>query len=67
LNKLYEEGNKVVIWTARGALTGINWMPFTQAQLNSWGAKYHELKQKPYFDVLVDDKALSDKDYFNGN
>ncbi len=66
INKLYKD-NKVVFWTARGAVSGLNWLPFTKDQLDTWGVKYHELLQKPHFDLLVDDKALSDKQYFDGN
>jgi hypothetical protein len=64
VNKLFKEGHQINIWTARGALSGINWLPFTQKQLESWGVQYHTLSLKPYFDLLVDDRALDDKSYF---
>lgn len=67
VNKLFESGHNITIWTARGALSGINWLPFTKDQLDSWGVKYHQLLPKPYFDLAVDDKALDDKKYFHGN
>ena len=61
-NRLYDEGNRIIIWTARGAVTGVTlalWS-LTKRQLKAWGVKYHELKlDKPYFDLLVDDRALS--------
>ena len=34
INALYEEGNTVVYWTARGATTGIDWADITQKQLS---------------------------------
>ena len=55
INKLYDEGNKIVYWTARGAVTKIDWTDLTIFQLNSWGAKYHELKMnhKPFYYLLI--------------
>tara|TARA_R110001592_G_scaffold230386_3_gene487225 strand:+ start:419 stop:724 length:306 start_codon:yes stop_codon:yes gene_type:complete len=60
INKLYDEGNEIVYWTARGSNTGIEWTTFTEAQLNSWGCKFHKLicgKAKGAFDMVIDDKA----------
>lgn len=65
VNNLYDEGHKIIMWTARGAQTGINWIPLTISQLKAWGVKYHELRPKPYWDFLVDDKAHNAKDFFN--
>jgi hypothetical protein len=64
INKLGSEGHKIVMVTARGALSGLRWLEFTKDQLDKWGLKYHELHSKPYYDVLVDDKAFSDKEFF---
>ena len=60
INKLYEN-NEIIMMTARGATSGIDWSEFTEKQLNSWGLKYHRLimNQKPYGDVYVDDKAIN--------
>jgi CMP-N,N'-diacetyllegionaminic acid synthase len=66
INKLYDEGNRIIIWTARGAMSGQDLLNLTKEQLDSWGVEYHELHKKPYFDLLVDDKALDAKTYFNG-
>ena len=59
INALYEQGHEIVYWTARGGTTGINWRQKTERQLVEWGAKYHriEIGNKPYFDILIDDKA----------
>ena len=60
INRLYDEGNKIVYWTARGRLTKIDWYNVTKKQLKSWGAKYHELdvETKPFYDLLICDKTL---------
>ncbi|KKK50153.1 hypothetical protein LCGC14_3127880, partial [marine sediment metagenome] len=38
---------------------------YTEAQLEAWGVKYHELQinTKPYYDFWVDDKAMSVEDW----
>jgi len=63
INNLYDDGNYIVYWTARGSKTGIDWFPLTEQQLNSWGVKYHELRcDKPYYDIFVDDKSIDSID-----
>jgi len=44
INKLYDEGWKIVYWTARGSISGKDYREHTLSQLNNWGSKYHELK-----------------------
>jgi len=59
VNKLYDDGNRIVYWTARGSRSGKDWYKLTESQLESWGAKYHELRcDKPYYDVFYDDKNM---------
>lgn len=59
VNKLYDDGNSIVMWTARGSTTGIDWGSVTMAQLDEWGVKYHELRlDKPYYDKIIDDKTV---------
>lgn len=59
INKLYDEGHTIVYWTARGSRKQINWYTLTKYQLDSWGAKHHELRvDKPYYDLFIDDKTL---------
>ena len=59
INKLYDEGNTIVYWTARGSRKQIDWTELTTKQLNEWGPKYHELKvNKPFYDVFIEDKAF---------
>ena len=43
INKMYDDGNKIVYWTARGSTTGLDWMKLTTSQLKKWNLKYHEL------------------------
>ena len=65
INKLYNKGNEIVYWTARGSSSGRDWKSFTQKQLNSWGCLYHELicgKSKGHFDMVIDDKAIKIED-----
>tara|TARA_R100001594_G_scaffold41884_1_gene73790 strand:+ start:1144 stop:1455 length:312 start_codon:yes stop_codon:yes gene_type:complete len=59
INKLYDEGNTIVYWTARGSRKQIDWTELTTKQLNEWGAKYHELRvDKPFYDLFIEDKSL---------
>tara|TARA_Y100000593_G_C4302946_1_gene334306 strand:+ start:1694 stop:1996 length:303 start_codon:yes stop_codon:yes gene_type:complete len=59
INKLYNEGNTIIYWTARGTVTGVDWLDLTRKQLDSWGCKYHDLRvgTKPHYDLWVDDKS----------
>jgi CMP-N,N'-diacetyllegionaminic acid synthase len=60
LNKLYDEGNEIVLWTARGFTSGKDWKLLTENQLKDFGIKYHELRlDKPYYDMFIDDRARS--------
>lgn len=65
INKLYDEGHTINMWTARGFVTNIDWYDFTIKQLRGWGLNFHKLYMKPYADIMVDDKALSDKAFFD--
>ena len=63
INKLYDEGWKILYWTARGSKSKVDYTEHTRGQLDSWGCKFHELvtgtsnNPKPNFDLLIDDKA----------
>jgi len=59
INKLYDKGNHIIYWTARGAVSGDDWTELTILQLEQWGVKYHELKMnnKPHYDLLICDKT----------
>lgn len=63
-NKLFDEGNEIIYWTARGTVTGIDWSKTTKQQFKEWGVKYHDLKfGKPYYDLFIDDKNMNTKNW----
>ena len=62
INRLYDEGNHIIIMTARGRGSGINWTFETVEQLERWGVKYHEIEpmfHKPNADIFIDDKGIN--------
>jgi hypothetical protein len=60
INKKYDEGNEIILWTARGATTGIDWKKLTKDQMKKWNVKYHSLCfKKPEYDIIIDDKAVT--------
>ena len=64
VNALYDAGHRIILYTARGSTTGIDWRELTENQLRSWGVKYHQLfLGKPTADVYVDDKAINVTDW----
>lgn len=74
LNELYEKGHYIVIATARGMGSSGNnksvaeekWLELTKKQLQEWEISYHELHMgKPAGDIYIDDKGISDKDFFD--
>lgn len=59
INKLYDFNNRIVLLTARGYVTGIDWSEITKDQLSRWGLKYHELHfGKPNANYYIDDKMI---------
>jgi hypothetical protein len=65
INKLWEEGNTVIYWTARGGTSGKNWRSETIDQLRAWGCQCDDVRVgKPSFDQFIDDKACSAKVFF---
>lgn len=59
LNALAEAGHRIVVFTARGTATGIDWREVTQNQLDRWGVRYDDLQLgKPSAAVYVDDRAV---------
>ena len=65
INELYDEGNIIVYWTARGTVTQISWFDITYNQLKNWGCKFHELRMgKPAYDLFIDDKNINSNNFF---
>jgi len=67
INKLHEEGHKIIFYTARfmGRTnndvieTHKQGYDFTKNQLESWGLKFHELHMgKPRGDIIIDDRSV---------
>ena len=46
LNELFDKGDEIHYWTARGAKSGIDWIEFTKEQLKGWGVKFTSVKTK---------------------
>jgi histidinol phosphatase-like enzyme len=68
VNSLYADGNKIIIYTARGMsqYNGNLTLVYSELyfktiqQLNDWGLKYNQLVMgKIHYDVLIDDKVLN--------
>tara|TARA_Y100000310_G_scaffold238653_1_gene242136 strand:+ start:237 stop:572 length:336 start_codon:yes stop_codon:yes gene_type:complete len=73
VNKLYDEGNTIVISTARGMgrtngstrLSYELFYDFTLKQLTDWGVKHHLLfLGKPAGDIYIDDKGIRADNFF---
>jgi len=59
INSLYDNGNTITYWTARGGSSGVDYTELTTRQLTEWGCKYHRLIMgKPSYDLLIDDKTM---------
>ena len=59
INKLYDEGNEIIYWTARGGHSGKDWSVLTERQLDKWGCKYTRIEEqkKPSYDLFICDKT----------
>lgn len=73
VNALYDEGNTITLYTARGMNTYNGnveavyeaYFKLTKEQLKSWNVKYDNLiLGKPAGDLYIDDKGVSDVAYF---
>lgn len=59
INALYKQGHEILLFTARGSKTGIDWTALTGKQMREWGVKYHQLLfGKPSADYYIDDRLL---------
>ena len=66
VNRLYDQGHTVIIFTARGSLSGRDLEEFTHGQLQKWGLRFHSLRLgKPFADFYIDDKAVKDTEFFD--
>tara|TARA_Y100001970_G_scaffold200242_1_gene243507 strand:- start:901 stop:1215 length:315 start_codon:yes stop_codon:yes gene_type:complete len=66
VNDLWEDGNRIIIETARGCNSKINYYEDTFEQLRLWGLKFDLLRTGVKFgaDYYIDDKAINSEDFF---
>jgi hypothetical protein len=65
VNSLWDAGHRIILYTARGSGTGIDWRAITEAQLRTWNVRYHELWfGKPPADIFIDDRAVTADGWF---
>jgi len=68
VNDLAAAGHRIIILTARGTATGIDWSEVTRGQLDRWGVTYEALHfGKPSADVYVDDRAVHTDAWLRGD
>lgn len=66
INEMYDNGDTIIYWTARGTGSGIDWRGVTEKQFLEWGVKYHDLKfGKPIYDLFIDDKNINSEEFFD--
>ena len=59
INRIHAVGNRVVLFTARGSATGIDWTTVTRKQMRDWGVAHDDLRfGKPAADFYIDDRIL---------
>lgn len=57
INRMFDAGHDVLLYTARGTMTGIDWQETTRTQMREWGVRYTELMfGKPAADIYIDDR-----------
>lgn len=63
INEMFDKGERITYWTARGTVSGTDFSELTRYQLQMWGCKYHDLLfGKPGYDLLICDKVVNIKD-----
>jgi len=64
VNALYDSGDTIILFTARGSRSGNDYRRLTEDQMAAFGVKYHKLVfGKPDVDIFVDDKAISPEEW----
>jgi CMP-N-acetylneuraminic acid synthetase len=60
INAAYYMGHEIILFTARGSLTNIDWRKETEKQMRAWGVRYSVLKfEKPTADIYIDDRFVN--------
>ena len=62
INKLFEQNNEIIYWTARATVHKDRYQEYydlTLDQLKTWGCKFNKLiiGEKPDYDLLICDKT----------
>lgn len=66
INKMYDNGFIIILYTARGSVSTRDWYQYTKAQMKKFGVKFHILRAtKLYYDIQVCDRTLYADDFFN--
>jgi len=64
INKLYNEGNIIKMFTARGMASGKDFKELTHKQLIDWGVNFNILIMgKPSADLYIDDKSMTPEEF----
>lgn len=64
VNRLFDEGHTVILFTARGSASGKDHRKFTEDQMNRFGVKYHRIVfGKPAADIFIDDKSRNSSEW----
>ena len=65
VKELKEKGHQIIIWTARGNNSKIDYMNLTYNQLKLWEVPFDQIiLGKPSFDILIDDKCFNVDSYW---
>jgi len=60
IRQLHKQGHEIILYTARGTKTKIDWRAVTEQQMRDWGVPFDQLLfGKPAADYYVDDRSLS--------
>ena len=63
INAMYDRGDRIIYWTARGTVSKRDFSDLTERQLREWGCKYHALMfGKPLFDLYICDRVMNVRD-----
>ena len=59
INSLFDRGNTIIYWTARGSHSKKDQSDLTKKQLKEWGCLFYEIicNEKPSYDILICDKT----------
>ena len=66
INKLFDEGHTIKMFTARGMASNKDFQEITYKQLIEWGVSFHMLIMgKPSADFYIDDKGYTPEQFMD--